>query len=88
NTGFTYDHNPTVDEVRTDIERVRKVSITYRDRRCEHAARKSVVRLNQAQLNGVDAKDILENGAGPRTDLHFSVNIRQAGASYEVVCAK
>lgn len=87
-TGFTYDHNPTVDEVRSNIQTVRKVSITYRDRRCEQTARKAVVRLNGAQLNGVDAKDILENGARPRTDIQFSVNIRQDGASYEIVCAR
>lgn len=86
--GFTYDHNPTIDEVRSNIQTVRKVSITYSDRRCEQLARKAVVRLNGAQLNGVDAKDILENGARPRTDVQFSVNIRQAGASYEIVCAK
>lgn len=87
-TGFTYDHNPTVDEVRANIEAVRKVSIVYRDRRCGQAARNAVVRLNGAQLNGADAKDILENGARPRTDLQFSVNTRQDGASYEIVCAR
>lgn len=86
--GLTYDHNPTVDEVRSDIERVRRVTITYRNENCRKLIGKAVVRLNGAQLNGLDAKDILENAAKPRTDKQFSVITRQEGSSYEITCDK
>ena len=86
--GFRYDHNPTLDEVRSNIERVRGVSITYRNENCRKLIAKAVVRLNGAQLNGLDAKDILENAAKPRTDKQFSVITRQEGSSYEITCDK
>lgn len=86
--GLTYDHNPTVDEVRSDIERVRRLTITYSSERCRQLVGKAVVRLNGAQLNGTDARDVLENAAKPRTDRQFSVVTRQEGSSYQITCEK
>jgi hypothetical protein len=88
NLGLTYDNNPTVDQVRSDIEKVRHVTITYSSERCRQLVGKAVVRLNGAQLNGTDARDLLENGAKPRTDRQFSVVTRQEGSSYQITCAK
>ena len=85
--GLTYEHNPTVDEVISDIRRVRSVDIRYRGK-CRQSVGRAVIMLNGAQLNGIDAKDLLENNAKPRTNVQFSVVINQEGASYEIVCGK
>jgi hypothetical protein len=83
--GLTFDHDPTIDEVCSAIERARHVSITYAGN-CKRLVGQAVVNLNGAQLNGKDAKELLENDAMKRTHVQFSVVTKQEGGSYEITC--
>lgn len=83
--GLTFTGNPSLEEVRYSVAAARQVKISYNNPTCERAARKAVVELNGAQLDGSNVEEFLNN-AKPRTTLRYIVSTIAEGSSYVIVC--
>ena len=82
--GLTYSQNPTLEQVRLDLQQSRRVRISYSSQ-CRRSVQKAIVELNNAQINATSVKDFLEQVA-PRTTVKFFVKTISEGAVYEIVC--
>jgi hypothetical protein len=82
--GFTYSSNPTIEQIRQDLQRARHIKISY-GRQCPRSIGKSIVQLNGAQINASDVKQYLEQ-VSPRSNVKFFVTVVSEGAAYEIVC--
>ena len=82
--GLSYPQNPTLEQVRLDLEQARHVKISY-SAQCRRTVQKTIVQLNGAQINAPGVKEFLEQVA-PRTTQKFFVKTISEGAAYEIVC--
>jgi hypothetical protein len=83
--GLTFSGNPTIEEVRSTIESAKHVSVQYEGRNCKSKLSRVIVKLNGAQLDGGNVKEILEN-ARTRAGVQYFVKTIKEGDSYAIVC--